>query len=295
MTAKLIVLKLKPRNLEQALSLVIENGVTTLEEKRVGRDVQLHLQIPSHLRPNILIKKLRAGEKKLPKPIFLGILCKILKDESWKKAYQSFLTPFVFPAFPPEAPPLWIKPVGPYPKKPQMNTLIIHGQLAFGTGHHPSTQLAGYLMQKVFVQRPASSLLDLGCGTGILAMVAHRRGLRNITAVENDPEARRVARNNLHGNKIRGISLRAELSRVRKRHPLIVANIIAQTHLDLKDDLKRRLTYNGSLILSGLNYRDVPGILRAYRGFCLVERRNKKGWCALWLERTADLRPKKKR
>ena len=285
MTAKLIILTLKPVDCEPALALALENGITTLEEKRVGPKLQLHLQIPKQASAKALVARLRAGEKKLPRPIFQSITIKILKDESWKKAYQRYLAPFVFPAPAGQALPLTIDPVGPYLKRAPLNTLIIQGQLAFGTGHHPSTQLAGYLVQKVLMEKSPSALLDVGCGTGILAMVAYRRGLKDITAVENDPEARAVARENFLGNKIIGIRLVDRLAAVRRRFPLIVANILAKTLIELKPSLEARLQAGGSIILSGLNYRDIPEILRAYRGFRLVERKNKKGWSALWLEK----------
>jgi ribosomal protein L11 methyltransferase len=278
MTAKLLILKLNPKDREQALAWVIKNGINTLEEKLVGRELQLHLQIPPNTHPQSLAKK-------LSHPIFKGVFTKILKDESWKKAYQKYLTPFPFPAFPSPIPPLVIDPRGSYPKKPKLNTLIIHGELSFGTGQHPSTQLAGYLLQKALRENSISALLDVGCGTGILAMVAYRRGLRDIVAVENDPEARRVARNNFRGNKIRGVQIKDCLSEVRRRFPLIVANILATTLIDLKDEIASRLKKGGRLILSGRNYRDVPTVLQAYQGFRLRERKNQKGWTALWFER----------
>jgi ribosomal protein L11 methylase PrmA len=283
--AKLLILTLKPKDLEPALGLLLETGVTTLEEKRCGPDLQLHLQIPAKTSAKALEKNLRVKEKKLFKPLFKSISLQILKDESWKTSYQRFLKPFEFPPYPPSSPPLIIDPTGPFPKKPLRNTLIIQGQLAFGTGHHPSTQLAGYLMQKAMVQKSVTSLLDVGTGTGILAMVAYRRGLKKITAVENDPEARRVAQDNFGGNKIRGVQLLDRLAKVRGRYPLIVANIIAKTLSELKEDLESHLQTGGSLILAGLNYRDIPGMLRTFRGFQLRERKNKKGWCALWLEK----------
>lgn len=264
--------------------MIYRQGVTTLEEKRVGPCLKLKLRIPAKIQPRTLAKNLRAAEKKLPQSIFHNILIEPTKDESWKQAYQKYLRPFDFPSYPATAWPLRIDPVGPYPKKPRLNILIIPGQLAFGTGHHPSTQLTGYLMQKAMAQTPVTALLDVGSGTGILAMVARRRGLRDIVAVENDPEARRVARDNFRGNKIRGIQLLERLSATRRRYPLIVANLIATTLIELKADLVKHLQNSGGLILGGLNYRDVPEIHKAYRGFRLRERLNNKGWCALWLE-----------
>lgn len=285
MPSSLIFLNLKPQNLEMVLGLLYQNGVGALEEARVGRQLQLRFQPPGDSPARSFIRRLKTLQQSLPRPIITRIEAKIIKDNSWKKAYQKWLKPFKFPTYPPGRPALWIDPISPYPKRPKKNTLIIHGQMAFGTGHHPSTRLAGHLMQKALVRASPEAMMDLGCGTGILTMVAHRLGLKDIWAVEIDPEAMQVARANFAGNGITGIKVVRDLQTVRRRFDLIVANILAKTFLEIRKDLDARLRRGGHLILSGLLHRDVKAVLTGFPDYRLLERKNHGGWSALWLKK----------
>ena len=79
----LLILQLSPNDLEPALALIYQNEVTTLEEKRIGRALQLRLKIPKGLSSDSLIKKLQDQEKKLGKRVFTKFTTKTLQEDSW--------------------------------------------------------------------------------------------------------------------------------------------------------------------------------------------------------------------
>ncbi len=166
----------------------------------------------------------------------------------------------------------------------------IEAALAFGTGHHGTT--LGCL--RAFVdetkRRTPRRILDVGTGTGILGFAAAKLLKRTIIAGEIDPVAIEVAKDNARLNGIgsnmrfyTAPGVRNALADRANRFDLIFANILAKPLRLLAHDLTRVATKDGTLILSGLLKRDVPGILSAYgaQGWRLNRRYDLEGWVAL--------------
>ena len=173
--------------------------------------------------------------------------------------------------------------------------LEIDAGAAFGTGRHETT--LGCLLELDTLRRRGrfGRVLDLGTGTGILALAAARAGARGVLAVDNDPVAVRVARENarlnglahcmraLGGNGYR----RLPLSGARRRFDLVLANILARPLQRMAPDLKRALKPGGRAVLSGLLRHQEMEVLAAHRAHGLVlERRVRLGdWSVLQLKR----------
>jgi len=129
--------------------------------------------------------------------------------------------------------------------------------MAFGTGGHETTRLCLEQLETVLLGRPAgspASVLDLGTGSGILAMAAARLGAGRVCAVDIDPEAVEVARENL---AINGLAERIECSATPLEaldgpFDVILANILAEELVRLAPQLTARLAPDGVLILSGI-------------------------------------------
>ncbi|GGC83990.1 50S ribosomal protein L11 methyltransferase [Chelatococcus reniformis] len=169
----------------------------------------------------------------------------------------------------------------------------IDAALAFGTGHHGTT--AGCLLALVEigkVRRPRR-LLDVGTGTGILAIAAASWLKRPVVAGDLDPLAITVAEGNARRNGVAGrVSFYVGPG---TRHPrahgrrfdLVLANILAKPLRRLAPALTRALEPGGTLVLSGLMAPDVQGVLSAYaaQGLCLARRRDRDGWATLVLRR----------
>ncbi len=148
-------------------------------------------------------------------------------------------------------------------------TLVIDAGLAFGSGEHGSTRGCLRALERVVHRRPAR-IIDMGCGSGILAMGAAALLKRPVVAVDNDPWSVRVTRQNAAMNGLRGM-VRARLGNgwhgagTGRRYDLILANILARPLCLMARQLAAHLAPGGTVILAGLLVRQVPAVLAAHR------------------------------
>ncbi|WP_018261994.1 50S ribosomal protein L11 methyltransferase [Methylobacterium sp. WSM2598] len=177
---------------------------------------------------------------------------------------------------------------------PNDAAIEIEAALAFGTGHHGTTLgclLA--LVDRLRHGRPRR-ILDVGTGTGILALAAARLLRARVVAGDLDPEAVATARSNAALNGLtpfltlyEGPGVRDARANLPRRFDLVFANILARPLTRLAPSLTRVVAPGGTLVLSGLIARDVPGVLAAYaaQGFRLRRQRMIEGWATLELRR----------
>lgn len=169
----------------------------------------------------------------------------------------------------------------------QPNDLVIEmdpGQ-AFGTGLHASTRLAVAALERIARLSPApNSVLDVGCGTGILAMVAAKLWPRaDVLAIDNDPVAVEVARSNAQRNGLAG-RVRIEqrsAEQTEGRYGVVMANLSLELLRDLQSVLRLRLATFGRMILSGLLVEQAGEIARLYTSDLLLEPKysaDEAGW-----------------
>ena len=168
----------------------------------------------------------------------------------------------------------------------------IEASLAFGTGHHGTTRGCLLALDRVIKQERPARVLDLGTGTGVLAIAAARALRSEIVAGDIDPIAIEVARENAGRN---GVASRLRLyCAAGLRHPLadkpssfdlILANILARPLAQLSPTLARALSENGKLVISGLLESDVALALSAFgrQGLHLDRRYLIEGWATLIL------------
>jgi ribosomal protein L11 methyltransferase len=170
----------------------------------------------------------------------------------------------------------------------------IEAALAFGTGHHGTTRGCLLHLERVLHRRRPRRVLDVGCGTGVLAIAAAKALRASVTLGDIDPVAVAIARENARLNGV-GAYLRPLVSRgverreMRTRAPydLVFANILAKPLRALAPSLSAVIAPAGEAIVSGLLYADVPGVLAAWRaqGFFLAARIDLEGWASLRLRR----------
>ena len=179
----------------------------------------------------------------------------------------------------------------------------IEAGLAFGTGHHGTT--AGCLLAidaELKRGRPAR-VLDIGTGTGVLALAVAKRLKQRVVAGDIDAIAVEVTRDNAVLNRAPtlldlyvGAGVRHVKANRAGHFDLVIANILARPLMRLSRDVAQVLKPSGALILSGLLIKDVPGVLAAYRmqGLMLNRQTAREGWATLVLKRNgAAPRPRR--
>lgn len=188
-------------------------------------------------------------------PAFNGLSFEIVTSaqNDWREGLRQWFKPFeIVPGI--VVAPSWEK----YRPTHGEKVITLDPGMAFGTGLHETTKLcANAISHLVPISDPLAldpsplALLDVGTGSGLLAIVARRLGIKKISAVENDPDAAEVARENFRINGCAGIKIAPSLDQIESKFDVIVANILLLTLTELKDKLIGHLA-GDSLILSGI-------------------------------------------
>lgn len=268
------------RDLDAVSDFVIERGSPGVVIKRGGLDAFF----PSSSRDAALRREVRdflvTRSRFAPR-----VEWKRVRPENWQHAWKRFIKPSrvgnSFWVTPP-----WLTP----PRFRRRQVITIEPGMAFGTGTHGTTRACMEFLEVVRERVGASRLrvLDVGTGSGILAIAAALLGAPKIRAIDNDPVALEVAAENLRTNGVTEKILLTDqpLNSIHQRFPVVVANLTAETIAALADPLQKRVAPNGYLILSGLLHRQAPAIARRFAGnFRVLERRRKREWTSLLLRR----------
>jgi len=209
-----------------------------------------------------------------------------LLDGDWAHAWQQ--------AFPPREVGERLLIVPPWEARPEhaaggRTQVIIEPGRAFGTGHHGSTEGCLRLLETLLAADAPPEVLDVGTGTGILAIAAIKLGAPSVLAIDIDPDAIAAGRLNAERNGCADrITLELEgpeALRAGQAFRLVVANLLAQTHLGLAACYRRIVTPGGRLVLGGIltgeDQRVSDGLGPA--GFQLLRTLVIDGWASLLL------------
>ena len=209
----------------------------------------------------------------------LELEMKDVDEEDWSNAWKKYYHPVqvgehlvVCPSW--EA----------YDRKPDEVVLTLNPGMAFGTGTHDTTRLCMELLEKYIT--PQDTVLDVGCGSGILAITAALLGANKIIGCDIDEVAVKVAGENaaLNGVQDRIAFYQGDLtSQVEGSFQIICANIVADVIIRLSEDAGRYLAKDGIFITSGIIDTREQDVLNALEqnGFQVIERRTSGGWVAL--------------
>ena len=197
-------------------------------------------------------------------------------DQDWVRASQAQFAPIRISAT------LWIVPSWRSPVDPQALNLVLDPGLAFGTGAHPTTRLCLRWLVREF--RAGQSVLDYGCGSGILAIAASLLGAGTVVGVDIDPVALPAARANAARNGVdaRFVSPDAFAADAAAAFDVVVANILANPLVLLAPALARRVHVGGHLVLSGILASQADEIAATYgRWFRIGVGETDDGWVVL--------------
>jgi ribosomal protein L11 methyltransferase len=234
----------------------------------------------------------------MPAPVF-----KPIADQNWMEAWKEHYRPI------PVGRKLIIVPAWLDSPDASRTAIKIDPGMAFGTGTHPTTQLCLELIEEYFNRRPQtiedgtsstghcpSSVIDIGCGSGILSIAALKLSAEFALGVDIDEAAIRASRGNAEANGIHagrftlGVGSVAEILEGRfpiRNAPLVLANILAPVIIRLFEaNLAKLITPGGGIILSGILVEQVESVLSAARkcGLESVEKRQMGDWVALAMQ-----------
>ena len=302
-----IVLNAKSEELDLISATLIANGVpglaveeeeefrTFLEENRQYWDYvddELMEQMKGVSRIKFYVTDDADGQKQLAqymKGVDVPYTSVRLREYDWAHSWQKYYRPLAIGKtiyIVPE----WERDTAQIPEG--CTSILMNPGLTFGTGSHASTQLCLEGIEEFIV--PGKSVLDLGCGSGILAIAALRLGASHATGVDIDPKAVDVSYENaelngigkdrckfLAGNVIADKSLVAELKELKA--PLVLANIVADVIIPLAPVVPELLVEGGTFVCSGIIDKRGDEVAAALEknGLKVIRRFEKNGWIAL--------------
>jgi ribosomal protein L11 methyltransferase len=194
-----------------------------------------------------------------------------MKRQDWAESWKRHFRPLEIGGA------LLVKP-GWSKKRPRKNqaVVILNPGLSFGTGQHPTTS---FCLAEIVRVRPAEvrqSFLDIGTGSGILAIAAAKLGYEPVRSLDFDPEAVRIAKANARGNGVLG-KLKIAHGEVAKlptkpkeQYDLVCANLISNLLMAEKKKIAAQLKRGGTLVLAGILASEFAEVERAFAGLKLM-------------------------
>lgn len=192
----------------------------------------------------------------------------ILEDQNWTRAWMEHFHAMQFGKR------LWVCPLHIEPPQPDAVNLRLDPGLAFGTGTHPTTSLClRWLDENILSDNSAQiTLLDYGCGSGILAIAACMLGMEHADGVDIDPQALTATHDNAETNKVRDKIKTFLPDDYRKQHAntqydIVVANILSGPLAELAPMLAGHTKTDGDIVLSGILREQAESLVETYSQF----------------------------
>lgn len=206
----------------------------------------------------------------------------LLTDRDWEREWMEDFQPLQMGQR------LWIVPSWHAPPEPGAVNLHLDPGLAFGTGTHPTTALCLAWLDGLAVSEAldGQAVLDVGTGSGILAIAALRLGAARAVGTDIDPQALTASRDNAERNEVAEAALRLcypEQLDDAEAFPIVVANILAGPLVELAPMIAGHVAPGGRLALSGILEAQAEAVLEAYReqGLVMDEPACREGWVRL--------------
>jgi len=200
-----------------------------------------------------------------------------LVDQDWERVWLDSFKPIRVGTN------LWVCPSWCQPTEPQARNIILDPGLAFGTGTHATTHMCLQWLSENNLS--GQRVLDYGSGSGILAIAAIMSGAAQADAVDIDPLAVQACNDNAERNKVADKMqsyLPNDLPNASDKHyDLLIANILADVIIELRDTLLLHLAPNGRLLLTGILSSQAERVKAAYGDKFQFEHHTKEHWCLL--------------
>jgi ribosomal protein L11 methyltransferase len=181
----------------------------------------------------------------------------ILADNDWVRLTQSQFEPI------PISPRLWIVPTWHTPSDPNAINIVLDPGLAFGTGSHPTTRLCLRWLDTNL--QGGESVLDYGCGSGILAIAALKLGAAHAVGIDVDLQAVIASRDNAIANQVNNVRFYLPDDAPHSSYDLVAANILTNPLRMLAPLLARATRQGGKIVLSGILEEQAQDVMNIYQ------------------------------
>ncbi len=198
----------------------------------------------------------------------------LLPDQDWETAWLDQYEAIEI------TPDLWVYPGWVTPAADIKTTVKIDPGMAFGTGTHETTRLCMQALAGLDLNN--RSVLDYGCGSGILAITALKLGASRAVGVDIDPKAEIVSRENALNNGVASCFTIQSVADVdAQTFDIVIANILAFALIDLAPALIAHAKKEGKIVLSGILAHQIDEVVAAYDQHFVFKRFEESGWVAL--------------
>lgn len=208
------------------------------------------------------------------------ISCREIDEKDWAESWKAYFRPERI------SEKIVVKPSWrDYTPKQDDIVIEIDPGMAFGTGTHPTTSLCVRMIEKYL--QPGDTLLDVGCGSGILMLAAAKLGAGMVHGTDNDPMAVEIAEKNLLLNHIDADKFSAFESNlikdVHQPYDMVVSNILANVIMELLEEVKRVFRQKGIIICSGFTIDSKKKVEKRMEeeGFVLLDSEANEDWAVL--------------
>ncbi len=199
-----------------------------------------------------------------------------IEDQAWERAWLDHFKPLKF------ADRLWVCPTDQEIVEPGTVCMTLDPGLAFGTGTHPTTALClGWLATHDIAGK---TVIDYGCGSGILAVAALLLGAQQVHCIDIDPQALEATQYNAEKNQVeKAIHCYLSDDSFQQSADIVLANILAQPLIELSEDIAKLVKRNGFLVLSGILNEQADAVIHAYQqqGLQFSKPKQQDDWCRL--------------
>ncbi|WP_027967336.1 50S ribosomal protein L11 methyltransferase [Halomonas halocynthiae] len=238
--------------------------------------------------PDMLERLAAAWAESAPEDSCPVIEHELLDDRDWEREWMQDFTPLQMGER------LWIVPTWHEPPNPEAVNLRLDPGLAFGTGTHATTALCLSWLDTLAVagNLDGVDVLDIGCGSGILAIAALKLGANRAIGTDIDPQALSASRDNAERNDITEHRLQLcypEQLAAKQDFPLVIANILAGPLIELASEIASRVAPGGRIALSGILENQADDVFSTYQehGLIMDEPEVHEGWVRLTGHRPA--------
>ncbi len=202
-----------------------------------------------------------------------------ITDDGWSEGWKLFFKPVILNTMQVITP--WMNP-----PENDLQTIVIDPGMAFGTGGHATTKLIlGFLEDPKRSKKLPDAILDVGTGSGVLAIACALMGADQITGIDIDPNCQEAVFKNAKANSVqnRVTPITAVPSDIKNSWPLVLANIQLAVFLQTANDIATLVEPNGELLISGILKDQQEQCIKLWPGFTVKEIKSQDEWIAISL------------